>query len=294
VTSSEQSAACRPFLSETLPFSSRWASLVEERSNLVLAATPSSTWLCNWSLSDDLRGAAQFCESVLSVVDSVAAVKIQVPHFERFGPDGVKLLAWFIARAKEAGTLAIADSKRCDAPDTMAAYAETYIGQDSVIGADAMTVVPYMGVSSFGPLAELARDRCASVFVLVRSSNHEAEIQSTRRCGGDSVAESVAADICELNARTVADSELGVIGGIVGADPGEARELLTRLPNALVSLPGLGRENRPPESFTPVLAEAQHRVLLPIQSGLLAAGSFGLSARIAEWKEALRRHELSP
>lgn len=284
----------RAFPSEELSFADRWSQLVGHRTNLVLAATPSPAWLRNWALSDDLRGAARFCESVLTVTESVAAIKVQVPYFERFGPDGLKLLAWFFARARDAGALTIADSKRSDAADTMAAYAATYLGHDSVVGADAMTVVPYMGVKTFEPLAHIARDRGAAVFVLVRSSNHEATVQTVQRHDGESVSDLVAADIEALNASTATSDGHGVIGAIVGAEPAEARRLLDRLPNALVSLPGLGRSTRTPEMFTPVVAGEQHRALLPIQTGLLSAGSYGLAARVDEWKRALRNHDLTP
>ncbi|MFI7020088.1 orotidine-5'-phosphate decarboxylase [Streptomyces sp. NPDC050164] len=267
---------------------SDWPARVARRTPLAVGVAPSERWLSEWGLPNDLRGAAEFCERLLDVVGQVAAVKVQTPHFERFGPDGLALMATFFAGCAQRGTLTIADAKRCDTEDTMESYASLYLGEESVLGADAVTVAPFLGLDATLPLFDLARRRRCAVFVLVRTSNHEARNQLARDGQGRTVSELIADGIAAHNLKSAQNGGLGPAAAVVGAPSHAMAALLRRMPHTLVSLPGLGRPGRTTDEFRATIGREGSRVVLPITSGVLGAGPRGLAERIRHWQHALQ------
>ncbi|HEY9226284.1 MAG TPA: hypothetical protein VIP11_06545, partial [Gemmatimonadaceae bacterium] len=83
-------------------------------------------------------------------------------------------------------------------------------------------------------------------------------------------------------------------GAVIGARGHEARTLLQRVPDLLVSLPGLGRGDRSLDEFAKICMGEERRCLLPITSGLHAAGPASFAAEVLRWKEALITHALAP
>ena len=81
------------------------------------------------------------------------------------------VLAEVIRYAQEQGLLVILDAKRNDIGSTAAAYAEGSWARNSAWGADALTVSPYLGDDSLKPFVDVAVQRSAGVFVLVKTSN---------------------------------------------------------------------------------------------------------------------------
>jgi orotidine-5'-phosphate decarboxylase len=118
----------------------------------------------------------EFCRAVIDVVaQCVPIVKPQTAFFEEAGPAGMQVLADTIAYARQSGLLVVLDGKRNDIGSTAAAYANAYLGPAPLSrwGADALTVSPYLGSDSLTPFVEVARQRQAGVFVLVKTSNPE-------------------------------------------------------------------------------------------------------------------------
>ncbi|MEW1860526.1 orotidine-5'-phosphate decarboxylase [Streptomyces sp. NPDC088194] len=268
---------------------SGWPELTAERTNLAVGIAPSPKWLSAWGLRDDPAGVEEFCKRLLDAVESVAAVKVQTPFFERFGPEGLELMAAFLAGCAQRGTLTVADAKRCDTADTMAAYADLYLGPQSVLGADAVTVAPFLGLDATAALFDLAAGRRCTAFLLVRTSNHEAGAQLARSADGVTVSEQLADGIAGHNRRFAADGAPGPAAAVVGAPPHEAVALLRRMPGTLVSLPGLGRPGRTVEEFREVVGAAgASRAMLPITSGVLEAGPAAVLDRVRHWQEVLR------
>jgi orotidine-5'-phosphate decarboxylase len=265
-----------------------WPDLAAERTGLAVGVAPSPKWLSAWGLPDSVQGARTFCDIVLESVTGVAAVKVQTPFFERFGAEGLALLSSFFVGCAQRGTLTVADAKRCDTEDTMASYADLYLGEESVLGADAVTVAPFIGVDATGPLFEAARQRGCAVFVLVRTSNHGSAVQLSRDEGERTVSEQVADRIAEHNRALAAGARVGPAAAVVGAPPEAAAALLRRMPDTVVSLPGLGRQGRTVDQFRTVVGDAGWRVVLPITSGVLEAGPHGLADRIRQWQRVLR------
>ncbi len=126
----------------------------------------------------DFAGVAQayalFCRDVIDVVAPlVSVVKPQAAFFEQLGPAGMSALADVMAYASGEGLLVVVDGKRNDIGTTATAYAEAYLGPipRSAWGGDALTVSPYLGADSLEPFLELASERGAGIFVLVKTSN---------------------------------------------------------------------------------------------------------------------------
>ena len=92
--------------------------------------------------------------------------------FERIGPEGMFALAEVIRYAQSMGLLVIFDGKRNDIGSTATAYAQGILGrEESAWRADALTVSPYLGDDSLDPFIDVADQRDAGVFVLVKTSN---------------------------------------------------------------------------------------------------------------------------
>src|SRR5579875_797297 len=112
------------------------------------------------------RAVAAHCELVIdAVAEHCVAVKPQLACFERLGPAGWSALEQVIGRAREAGLLVIADAKRGDIDVTARAYAQAFLaetpspfGSIPGVGADAMTVSPWLGSDSLEPFTSLARE----------------------------------------------------------------------------------------------------------------------------------------
>ena len=115
----------------------------------------------------------QFCCEVIEVVAPwVPAVKPQAAFFEECGPAGMWALYQTIKHARSRGLLVIMDGKRNDIGSTAEAYARAYLGREqSAWHCDALTISPYLGADSLEPFINVAHERGAGVFVLVKTSN---------------------------------------------------------------------------------------------------------------------------
>ena len=125
-------------------------------------------------LEETAAAYGRFCRGVIDVVAPlVPAVKPQAAFFEQLGPAGMAVLADVIQYAQQKGLLVILDGKRNDIGSTATAYAQGMLGSggQSPWGADALTVSPYLGDDSLQPFIDVAQQRAAGVFVLVKTSN---------------------------------------------------------------------------------------------------------------------------
>jgi len=199
----------------------------------------------------DLAAAAHayraFCRDVIDVVAPlVAVVKPQAAFFEQLGPPGMAALADVIAYASGAGLLVVVDGKRNDIGTTAAAYAEAYLGPGplSVWGGDALTVSPYLGADSLEPFVELAVQRAAGIFVLVKTSNPGGGLfQDLVTTDGAALYQRVAAFVQQAAQRTVGSCGYGAVGAVVGATyPEQLAALRQAMPNTWFLVPGYGAQ----------------------------------------------------
>jgi orotidine-5'-phosphate decarboxylase len=215
-----------------------------------------------------VRAAAAVCAHCRLLIDAVAehcvAVKPQLACFERLGAPGWSALASVVGHARDAGLLVIADAKRGDVDISARAYAQAFLGSTPSpfgtipgLGADALTVSPWLGMDSLEPFVEVARRAGAGLFVLVRNSNAgAAELQDHRLAGaGGTVSAMAARFVARLGAGAVGVHGLSDVGAVVGATApehlGRLRELM---PHAVLLLPGVGAQGGRIEDLAPAFA----------------------------------------
>jgi orotidine-5'-phosphate decarboxylase len=230
---------------------------------------------------------AHCCAVIDAVGDAVVAVKPQVACFERLGAPGWHALAATVVHARAAGLLVLADGKRGDIDVTATAYAQGFLGAtpggdggadgDGVIaglGADALTVNPYMGLDTLRSFAAVGRAHEAGLFVLVRTSNPgAADLEDEPLARGGTVWERVAELVAELGAEHRAPlSGLSDIGAVLGATRPEhlarARELL---PHAIFLLPGVGAQGGRVEDLAPAFAPGRAAGLVTASRSIVGA-----------------------
>ncbi len=209
------------------------------RDRLPDALTPPSS-----SHEDTAASYRRFCHGVLDVVaDLVAVVKPQAAFFEQLGPPGMLALAEVIQYARQKDLLVVLDGKRNDIGSTAEAYADAYLGPVSAWQADALTVSPYLGDDSLTPFVEVACQRDAGVFVLVKTSNPGGKRWQDAESHGATIYEHVADYVEELALATRGDCGYGAVGAVVGATyPAEPEQLRARMPHTLFLVPGFGSQ----------------------------------------------------
>lgn len=188
----------------------------------------------------------RFCEGIIDVVAPlVPAVKPQAAFFEELGPPGMSALAKVCQYARQRGLLVVLDGKRNDIGSTAEAYARGYLGAESAWGADALTVSPYLGSDSLEPFFNIAGQRGAGVFVLVKTSNPGGgqfqDLKVSRE--GRALYVQVAEWLEQQTAPLASASGFGPIGAVVGATyPQQLAELRAAMPHAWLLIPGYGAQ----------------------------------------------------
>jgi orotidine-5'-phosphate decarboxylase len=231
------------------------------------------------------RAAAAVTAHCRALIDAAGpacvAIKPQVACFERLGAPGWAALAAVAAHARTAGLLVLADAKRGDIDVTAAAYAQALLtgadtpwGRVAGLGADAITINPYLGRDSLAPFVAAAASAGAGLFVLVRTSNPgAADVEDLELASGGALWERVAAIVDELGRELEAAeaappgaagspaeaagprARLAGVGAVMGATAPEhlarARELMPRAP---FLLPGIGAQGGRVEELAPAFA----------------------------------------
>jgi orotidine-5'-phosphate decarboxylase len=285
-------------------FGERLAAAVAAHGPLCVGIDPHPALLAEWGLADDWRGLERFA---LTCVDAlaghVAVVKPQSAFFERHGSLGIavleKVLAGLAAQAfpGSPATLSLLDVKRGDIGSTMDGYADAYLAVGAPLGADAVTVSPYLGFGSLTSAIRTADDAGRGVFVLARTSNAEgAEVQLADRAGR-SVAQGVVDAAAAANrdalaavaareqagAVEVGDGSglpaLGPVGVVVGATVEHGLDLSTL--SGAVLAPGLGAQGATPADLAARFAGVRGVVLPTASRSVLAAGPNPARVRVA-------------
>ncbi len=188
--------------------------------------------------TDDTARIESFCAGVIDAVSgTVGAVKPQSACFERAGSAGFAVLERTIARARDAGLVVILDAKRGDIGTSSAHYAAAAAG----MGADWITVSPYLGASGIEPFL----DAGLGVFVLVRTSNPDSEeIQAAPLASGRSISAHVASIVARLGQDRTGSSGVSGVGAVVGATKSSAAgtELRAIMPDQPFLIPGVGAQ----------------------------------------------------
>jgi orotidine-5'-phosphate decarboxylase len=214
----------------------------------------------------------RFCMGVIDVVAPlVPAVKPQAAFFEQLGPSGMAALGEVMAYARDKGLLVILDGKRNDIGSTATAYAQGFLGRggQSPWGADALTVNPYLGDDSLMPFIDVARQRSAGIFVLVKTSNPGGrmiqDLLATAAKGTVPFSPTIASQWCTRKSgqspdgqpifahvgqyveckatETLGECGYGIVGAVAGATyPRQLAELRAMMPHTWFLVPGYGAQ----------------------------------------------------
>ncbi len=261
-------------------FAVRVARAVAVRGPLCAGIDPSADLLAQWGLPDSADGLRTFgLRCVEAFADVVPAVKPQVAFFERLAAAGIGALESVMAAAREAGLLVIADAKRGDIGSTMEAYASAWLDPSSPLVADAVTLLPYMGLGSLRPAFDLAASSGRGVIVVVRGSNPEGRsiqeaVTSFRGNGelfhGPSVEDVLLQGIGDLNRGGLAVP--GTVGAVVGATLQPSQFDLAGLGGVILA-PGVGAQGGTVEGTARLFAGCPPGgVLVNVSRSVLGAG----------------------
>jgi len=195
----------------------------------------------------------EFSTKVLRIVaPHVAAVKLNIAFFERYYWEGVEAYFSLIEEADDLGLEVIGDVKRSDVSHTAEVYARAHLSNpeftnmQDIVAPDAVTVVPYFGVETLRPFADIAAEQGKGVFVVVRSSNPEAvSVQDFANADGTKLYERIAEQVEQFAAEDnlVGQSGYSCLGAVVGAtDPQAAAQLREVMPHCIFLVPGYGAQ----------------------------------------------------
>lgn len=257
-------------------FGLRLEESMREHGAVCVGIDPHPQLLDSWGLRDDVAGLRAFSLGVVEALGGrVGAFKPQAAFFERFGSQGVAVLEEVIDACRSVGSLCIVDAKRGDIGSTMNGYAEAYVGEHSPLGADAVTLSPYLGVGSLRPAYELARENGKGFFILALTSNPEGRsVQHARDVAGVSVAGEIVSQVARLNQESDKDN-IGSFGVVVGATVGSAvRDLGIDLAalNGPILAPGIGAQGADPAQVRDIFRGAEKQVLASSSRAILQAG----------------------
>jgi orotidine-5'-phosphate decarboxylase len=265
-------------------FATRFATVRTRFGPLVWGLDPSGSLLETWGVGDTPDGLDRFADIALqAAAGTVGLVKLQAAFYERHGWRGFRTLQRLIAEAQGAGLLVIVDAKRGDVGSTNDAYAEAFLGADAPLGADALTVHPYLGLGAMGAFISRAHEAGSCLLVVTRSSNPEGRVvQAATDPDGRTVEAGLLVAIGELNAR-LAPGEIGPIGAVVGPismDP----PLDLVAPQGLFLAPGVGVQGATPHDVARVFAACPERVMPSASRSLL-----GDSPEVGRLRDAVGR-----
>jgi orotidine-5'-phosphate decarboxylase len=193
----------------------------------------------------DVAGIERFARLLVDVAaPHAAAVKPNLAFFEAFGSQGLAALER-VRAAIPSGIPVVIDAKRGDIGSTASRQA---VGLYDGLGADAITVSPYLGEEAIAPLLE-RQDRLA--YVLCRTSNPGApELQSLAVVGVVGAPEEPL--YLRVARRAATWGPGGTVGLVVGATaPAELAAIRDIAPGLPFLVPGVGAQGG---EIDPVLA----------------------------------------
>jgi len=182
----------------------------------------------------DASGLARFVRLLVEATAPLAAAfKPNLAYFEALGSEGWSALGSLRGVVPDDIPL-IADAKRGDIGPTAAKHARAIV---DVLGADAVTLSPYLGRDAVEPFLE----RGAFAYVLCRTSNPSAGELQDLQTGTEEVSEPVYARVARIVETW--DDGRGLHGLVVGATaPDELARVRAVAPGLPFLVPGVGAQ----------------------------------------------------
>lgn len=256
-------------------FASKLAGAVARNRSLVCVGLDPDPRLVPSSVRERADWLPYFSAGIVeATADLVCAFKPNLAFYEALGSDGLAGLRATLA-AMPADVPVLLDAKRGDIGVTTAAYAAALF-QD--LGADAITVSPYLGFDALEPFLAYP-DR--GLFVLCKTSNPGAAEFQDLLCEVDGERRPLYAVVARAAARW---NQHGNVGLVVGATHPEAfRAVRAAAPDLPLLVPGVGAQGGD-------LAMAVTEGLDPSGDGLLIASSRAIlyASSGSDWQATAR------
>ncbi|MFH2113828.1 MAG: orotidine-5'-phosphate decarboxylase, partial [Spirochaetota bacterium] len=215
---------------------------------------------------------------MMALVDATATYaacfKPNIAFYEAQGPAGMELLARLIAEIPD-DIPVLLDAKRGDIGPTAEAYAKACF---EVLGADAVTLNPYMGRDAVDPFLAYP-DK--AVFLLARTSNPRAGVFQDLRFGNSALYELVARECSSWSDR------IGLVAA--GNDTIGLAAVRAAAPGAWLLAPGIGAQGGTIAEAWRAGARADRLGILPVAARSVAgAADPGSAAKslVEEMKKA--------
>lgn len=212
-------------------------------------------------LRDIPAGVVEFNRSIIDATAPYAvAFKPNTAFYECRGPEGWRDLEMTISYIKDnyPDILVIADAKRGDIGNTSRMYAQAFFDR---MGADALTVAPYMGQDSVSPF--LGHPGKWVVLLDLTSNPGSADFQQTADSDGERLFEKV---LTRSQQWGSADEMMYVVGATRGRLFEDVRRLA---PHHFLLVPGVGAQGGS-------LEEVARYGMIPGECGLLVNSSRGI------------------
>ncbi len=194
-----------------------------------------------------LAGVERFARLIVEAsLPFAAAIKPNLAFFEAYAAEGIAALERLRALVPPEVPF-VADAKRGDIGSTAARQAVALL---DVLGADAVTVSPYLGEEAIAPLLERS-DRFA--YVLCRTSNPGAgEVQALQVAPDDAAGWPAEPLYARVARRAASWGPGATVGLVVGATaPAEMAAIRALVPGISFLVPGVGAQGG---EIAPVLA----------------------------------------
>lgn len=214
-----------------MPFLRRLVGSIEKNRSLLCAGLDPDPEKLPGHLSRTVEGVEEFLNHIIkAVAPHAVAYKPNLAFFGSLGTDGLELLKRVIRTAKEYHPV-ILDAKFGDIGNTAVRYASyTY----DTLGADAVTINPYLGSDSISPFLERKE---GFAFVLGITSNPgAADIQKQILSGGNRLFENLAA---QLDSQFPGEN-WGWVAGATQVE--EMSALRAACPHRWFLIPGVGEQ----------------------------------------------------
>jgi orotidine-5'-phosphate decarboxylase len=209
-----------------------------------------------------------------------AAFKPNSAYFECLGPDGFRLLqelrSWIPSDVP-----IVYDAKRSDIGETQKYYAKAAF---DVLGADAITLNPFLGFDSIEPFLSF---NGKGLYLLALTSNPgAADLEMQQLADGRQNFEIVA----EMAHRAAGSpAEVGFVVGLTNA----ASAVLSKIPDVPLLVPGLGAQGGEISALRN--ANRQAPILVNVSRGILyAEPTKSFAEKAAHWADVLRKSTISP
>ncbi len=227
-------------------------------------------------LSNDAKGVYTFCAAIIeATADLVCVFKPNIAFFEALGVAGIETLQRIMKSPHTVPFLV--DAKRGDIGSTAEAYAQAIF---EVLGADAVTLSPYLGGDSLEPFLRYADRGC---FVLCKTSNPGSADVQDLDVGGEPLYMHIARHAVR---HWNNNQNLGLVVG--ATHPAALAQVRSVCPGIPLLIPGIGVQGGDLEASVRAAADTHGTGMLINASRSILYASSGADYAEAARNEALR------